>query len=513
MTATADRAPVAAADLARQAAGWSRLGWPRRHAGILTVLVAGTALRVLAMIAYRPALRFPDSARYLTVAGSLRPDTVRPLVYSLLLRALRPTETVASVAVVQHLLGLGVAVGIYAFLLSRGAPRWLAVLAAAPIALDAYEVLIEQYVLAETLFLGLLCLCLWLLARRERPGYRALTLAGLLLALAALTRTAGAPLILALAGYLVLRRAGWLRIGVLLVAFAVPMAGYAAAYQQLHGQFSTGGDPGRFLYGRVAPFADCSRVPNLTGAERQLCQATPPAQRSTGSEWYDWSRDSPAARFHGPASKPVLGSFATKVIRAQPFDFAAEVARDSLHYFRPGRPVRPQDSCQDFWIFHTSQPTTMPLCSTGAVKVGWLGVLTFGFHGQRTTHHLDPGTAGVLRRYQTLGYTPGPLLALCLILSAVAVLRRRRLSAAGRLLVDQSALLAAVSVLLVVVPSATAVFDYRYGLQLIALLPVAGALALTASRPRDREHRLAERRTTAGLQTSGAGHDDTVPDP
>lgn len=459
-------------------------GFLRRHLPLLLVLLVGAGLRVLATLAYHPALRFPDSSRYLTSAQTLQPDPLRPLGYSVLLRLLTPLGSIIWVPVAQHLLGLGVVVLLYAFGLRLGLRRWLATLAVAPIALDAYEIQIEEYVLAETLFLILLIVALVLLCWSRRPSYLAVIGCGLLLAAAALTRSAALPLIVVPVGYLLVRRAGWLRLVAVVVAFALPLIGYAQLTGQSQGKAQLTSDSGRLLYGRVAPFADCRQLSALPASQRALCESTPPAERTTGSEWYDWNRSSPAASFRGADSDAVLRAFAMRVIVAQPVAYAAEIAHDSLHYFLPGRSVAPQDGCQDFWRFSDPPAQTMQVCSSGSLKVGWLGVIDFGFDHQPVEHSINSGAVSVLRDYQGVAYTPGPLLGLGLLLSLLALVRFRWLSPAARHRAAAAAVLGLTGAALVVVPAATAVFSYRYGLPLIALLPFAGALALSALIPR-----------------------------
>jgi len=455
-----------------------RLAVLRPHVAFLTVLMAGSVLRLLSTLAYHPALRFPDSTRYLDAARSLHPDNLRPLGYSVFLRLLSPTGTLVAVPIVQHMIGLALVVMIYTFLLRRGAPGWVAVLACAPLALDAYVIQIEEYVLAESMFLALVLVALGALLWRAQPGCREVALAGVLIATAGLTRTAGLPLVAPAALYLIVRRVGWRRVAVFGLAFAVPVVGYLVDYHAAHGTYAVSGYSGGFLYGRVAPVADCSRLPQLTAQERALCEHTPPASRTTGSEWYDWNLASPAAPYRNPRGDRVLASFAGTVIQHQPLDYTRLVGGDILHYFLPGRSVSPQDACQDFWQYRSDVQPQLQLCSSGAAKVGWLGPITLGFSGHPESSGINVALVRLLRGYQVVGYTPGPLLALCLGIPVVYTLRRRIRDHDSGSSWD-SILVAGCGLTLIAVPSATAVFDYRYGLQLVALLPIAAVLAIS----------------------------------
>src|ERR1700691_4163238 len=122
----------------------------RGHWPFGVLAVAGLALRVCATIAYRPALIYIDSVRYLD--GDER--GLDPLGYSFLL--LRPLLTLhaglTGVAITQHALGLAMGAFTYALLLRYGAPRWLAAVAAAPVLLDAYQIQAEQMIMPDVLF-------------------------------------------------------------------------------------------------------------------------------------------------------------------------------------------------------------------------------------------------------------------------------------------------------------------------------------------------------------------------
>ncbi len=132
----------------------------RRHWLAIALLAAGIVLRVLVLLAYRPALFFVDSVRYLYNA-----DGMDPVGYKGPLRAILFVANFDTVAAVQHLLGLGVAVVIYLLLLRRGVSRWLAALAIAPVLLDGYQLQIEQTIMPDIWFEALivagLAILLW----------------------------------------------------------------------------------------------------------------------------------------------------------------------------------------------------------------------------------------------------------------------------------------------------------------------------------------------------------------
>ena len=87
----------------RQRAVWA--GAARRHWPAVALLAAGLVLRVLAGLAYRPALFYIDTTRYLYNA-----EGMDPVGYKGLLRAILLAGNFDAVAAVQHLLGLAMAV-------------------------------------------------------------------------------------------------------------------------------------------------------------------------------------------------------------------------------------------------------------------------------------------------------------------------------------------------------------------------------------------------------------------
>jgi len=114
-------------------------------AGLLAV---GLVLRVLAMMAYHPALLYVDTLKYLYGAW----PGADPVGYTAILKPILLVGDLGTVALVQHVLGLAMAVAIYALLVRRGVPRWLSAIAMTPVLLDAYQLQIEQTIMPDVWF-------------------------------------------------------------------------------------------------------------------------------------------------------------------------------------------------------------------------------------------------------------------------------------------------------------------------------------------------------------------------
>ena len=199
----------------------------RRHWMLLILLAAGAGLRVVTQLAYRPALLYIDSPKYLTTGlEKYDPQGYRDFLLMPVLRV----GSLATVAALQHLLGLAMAVVLYALLRRRQAPRWAAALATAPLLLDAYQLQMEQTIMPDVTFEALIVAALAILLWRPRPGSWRLAAGALVLGLAADVRQIGELLIIPAVVFEVLvARGGRRRLGYLAVAvgcFAVPVLGY-----------------------------------------------------------------------------------------------------------------------------------------------------------------------------------------------------------------------------------------------------------------------------------------------
>jgi hypothetical protein len=420
---------------------------------------------MLVFMTYQPALFYSDSTDYLRHAYLLPLSDWHPPGYSLFLRLVLCTGTLAAVPLTQHLIILGSSILLYATLVRLGVRSHLAGLACAPMLLDAYQLQIEQYVLSEALFEALIISIIAALLWSPELTDRTIILAGTLLGAAAVVRLDAIFLVPAVAGFAAVRRAGWKRTSALLAISAVPLVWMATLRaSEAEGFSATGGMGGIWLYGRVAPFADCAiaRIPQV---EQPLCP-TQPLDERPGTSWFENSPDSPArlVRAGHSASSSELSDFAWRVIAAQPFDYARTVAGSFTNQFRPARSQVAGGPSVQPWIF----PTTVAARDRFSPSPGLMTAL---YGGPRPALNLK--LAVFLHRYQRWVYTPGPVMALCLVIAIAGILRSARVS--RRQLAGT--LLAALGVVVVFGAVATVQFTWRYVLPTLALLPPAAALS------------------------------------
>lgn len=473
--------------------------WPSAFIRTLTAhrlftvaLTLATVLRVDAELGYRWEVYFPDSLSYIDAALRGIPDPNRVYGYSVFLKLLLPLHSYAVVTITQHMMGLLVAVMIYALARHHGAPSWLAVLVTVPVLFDGFEIQLEQLVMSDTLFLFLVMLALTLVTWTPRPAWWAWLLAGLLLGASATVRSVGEPLVVIFAVYLVARLYprhrrkggspgrghGWIAITVALAsligAFAVPVLAYEGWYDLKQGQFAMNEATGEFLYSRVMAFAECSRL-SLSPSLTPLCPTVPPDQRPLGQE-YLWSGDSPLKHLKKPEFSPQVNNlteqFAIKAITGQPFDYARTVFHDTWRSFAWNRAVFPDAHTYDNYLFGKQNtpidPTLKPI---GTPAYLWLNAPYNYVNGDPVTRVVQP-FATIIRKYQEYVWLPGTIYGMILLAGlAGLVLAWRRAGGEGLLPW-------AVSLALIVTPAATAAFDYRYVLTAVPFGCLAMALTL-----------------------------------
>ena len=484
----------------------------RRHWLFGLALAGAVALRVLAMLAFRPIMWFGgDSASYLATGLRLIPDPSRVGGYGFMLWALRPLHSLALVAAVQHLMGIVIGVLIYRLARRHGLPAWVATLAAVPVLFDAYELQLESDAVPDIPFGLLVVIALYLLLRPggERRPARVVP-AAFLLGVSAILWPVGlvllaillAVLLAALAGL----RAGWLAVAAAILAGAVPVAGYAAWFDLHEHQFSLTTSDGVFLWSRTMLFANCAVIRPPTD-ERTLC---PPAGQEgaqrIASSLYIWSGASPLLRMPGgrfsARTNALALDFALRAIAAQPGGYATAVGHDFALSFAWNRPVHPDAGIVDRYLFSDATtawvPATMRTPGGGTVasdQAAYDGGPLNGVNGTAPTRAVQP-FASWLVSYQRYVYLPGTLLGVILLGGLVTMIVRRR--ALG-------ALPWAFAVAILLVPPLVADFDLRYLVPAVPVACLAAALAF-APRPPPEDQR---RWTTSPAATGTTVPDDT----
>ena len=222
------------------------------------------------------------------------------------------------------------------------------------------------------------------------------------------------------------------------------------------------------LYGRVAPFADCTRFTPPPGTEG-LCDPRPPSDREgLNAEWYIYNPESPAQKLFGPpfqvSSDPEANSklrrFSIAAIEGQPADYANAVWQDLIRIVYPDHP------------------------STGDLSYnGFIPYLLHGLNGNDRNDFVEswrqlyyPGDTyhwsdiSKLTDYERVTRLQGPLMIVCLLLAAAApwiAPRGSRMAAV---------LFAGVAFALLVFPILTHAYDARFVVPALGFLVAATAL-------------------------------------
>lgn len=459
----------------------------RRHWLVVIFLLAGLAMRVITQLAYQPAMLYIDSFRYLSNLG-LDPGGVSPPGYDVILRLLLPIGrlfggSLAFVAGMQHLLGLAMAVALYALVLRLGGRRWLAAVITVPVLLDGYQLQIEQNIMSEPWFQALLLAAMWLLLGRRRadrdgPGLWAVVVAGGLLAATVPVRTIGIVALPPFLVYLILVGARWrdrawwrsmlTRVGAGLLGFAVVLAPYLGYFRASVGHWGLNGDSSSVVYGRAATVADCKNL-DLDRYLAQVCPDEPRDQR-LGVDAYAHGGPRPDHLPPGTSEAELRDRFGWTVIRQQPWDVATAILRDFGKGFAWTRTTSHNDVALDRWQFQTTYP-----------RWDYTNANRFTRHWDGADPHVIRPLAHFLRGYQLGGgYTPGTLLAVAgLVGFAGAIVRPGSRLRAG-------ALFAAATPTILLLGSAAFEFSWRYQLPGLVLFPLAAAIGVVAvTRRRD----------------------------
>ena len=441
----------------------------RQHWLFTIVFCAGLVLRILTQAAYRPALVYIDTYRYLHGDSSLD-----PLGYLALLWPWQRAGGLAAVAAVQHILGLGMALALYAVLLRRGMWRWAAALATAPVLLDAYQLQVEQTIMPDALFEALIVAALALLLWRRIPAVWQVGLAGLAVGVAVDVRQVGIVLVIPVLMFLLVRRVRWRRLAesVLFTAGSViPVLLYMVVQLAVSGHFSFTARNSYVFYGRAAAAADCTTL-RLPPDERSLCPS-PQVVATLGIDGLVGDPTGPLLSYRPPPGvtiETMAGRFEDAVVSQQPMAVLAAIHTDFIKLFALTRDTAPGDMPISRWQFQASYPTYPPL-----ITLGYVASIKPGGGQPSVVRPL----AELLRYYQLHGgYTPGPLLAPALLvgLAGSCLLGRRR----EHTTTATACLLSTATAIILLLGSDAYEFSWRYQLPALVLLPPAGILGTAA---------------------------------
>lgn len=457
-----------------------------------TALALGLAVRVITMLAFPPAIWFGgDSASYLSSALRLTPGTSRQSGYGILLFALRPAHSFLVVTGIQHLMGVAIAVMIYAVLRRYGLPRWGATLAALPVLLDAYQIQLEQEILPDAAFgfLAVAALTLLLWWRDGRPLW-ASAAAALLLGCAATMWPVGLPLLILVVIYLILRRTGWRALTAAVAAGALPLVMYLGWFDSAYHRVAFNFSDGVFLWSRTMTFADCAII-KPPADEAKLCPRVPVARRPAASIFI-WEKNSPLDSLPGgkfsPGKNALAMNFAVRAITAQPGAYVKDVLDDFALTFSWNRPPHPSALYRDRYQFSYA---TSNWAGPGTARSLAREQRRYTGGSLAATRATAP-FAGWMRFYQRFGYVRGTMLAAVLLIGLASIARswtrggpgqrRSRGSRDGWDGWGGPALLPwATAMTMLLIPNVTADFSERY---VVPALPVACLAAAFAFLPR-----------------------------
>jgi hypothetical protein len=488
--------------------------WQRHR--LMTFAVALSLIpRILATLAFRPALLTADSFVYMhdAVTGTL--GLIRPAGYPHFLDLFTELpDPLLAVTTVQHLMGIAIAVIVYGLLRYWGLPGWGACLAALPTLFDSREIALESYILPDTLYCLLVVAAAALLLSRRTPRPWQCAAAALLLGYAAVTRGNGLALVLVAALFLLIRRVGWRAATAAAAALAVPVGGYVLAFHAAYGRFSLTESDGVFLWSRTTSFANCAVIkppadlrPLCPDLEKSVAPTRPTPAWSVsalldepGPSAYLWAADVWWRHDAHPginAYNNALGrAFAERAIEAQPLDYAGAVAENVVLTFLTTD--RPQGGA---YMTFTTAPRIARLSSYYQRDISSYA------HTTTNTHAVQPYSYFVLLYQQPVVF-PGVVYLLVVLAGLAFVIRDSRRFGGMQLLPWG---LAAMSIL---TPALATQSLYRYTIMAIPLSCLAVGLGFaTRNRARRQEAETPGSAAPLAAMIAPAGADYTAARP
>jgi hypothetical protein len=234
--------------------------------------------------------------------------------------------------------------------------------------------------------------------------------------------------------------------------------------------------------------------------ELWLCTVVPADKRPIAQS-YIWTSATPLDRYPPQKFAPVPNKeaedFAIRAIEAQPVDYARAVFADTWRVFGWDRQVFPQAATYNEYLF---LPQGLPIPSWDDANIGPYRSFAAAYaEGNPNTQVVNP-FAVIIRDYQSYVWLPGTVYGLILLAGLGGmVLAWRRLG-------GEALLPGGISLAMIVIPAATAEFDYRYVLPAVPFACLAVVMAFspgTAGRARLGQLTDAVRRTAgSGARTA-----------
>lgn len=449
----------------------------RTHRLFTVVACLSILPRFVAAMGFKPALLIQDSFSYLREGTNLGPGELRPAGYPMMLRVLEPFHSLLLVTTVQHAMGIAIGILIYSILHSRGLPAWAATLAAVPTLFDARQIWLESSILPDTLFTLVLMIAVAILIMRPKLGILSAVIVGVLVAYASVIRGNGAPVIVIVVAFLLVRRVGWRVIVACVVAFAVPLLGYVMWFYSSYGQFNITNSSGLFLWSRTMSFANCAIIKPPADL-LPLCPQNQPGYQAGPTP--AWSADAvvnqrtPADYLWDPgvwyehdahpginAYNNKLGmEFAERAIEAQPLAYLKTVGEGVMLTFLSTD--RSTNYLADHFTATAHIPTLAPYMKYYEDRYA---------HTVDNTHPHQPW-AYLIFWYQMPVWFPGWIFLAVFVFGLGALIRRWRGWGV------YAALAWGVGIVNLVVPIAAHELDYRYALSSVPFACLALGLAL-----------------------------------
>jgi hypothetical protein len=337
---------------------------------------------------------------------------------------------------------------------------------------------LEHSPLSETLFTFLIALGVYAAARTiDKPSFTWAAVAGVALACSASVRVVGLAVIPVVLLWFVVASSGtWRRrlahtSAAAAGALAILGTYWIAEYRSV-GEVGMSRNGGFHLYGRVAPFADCTKFTPPPGTE-PLCEKTRREQRPivdayVFNYWY-----SPGVRvFNSPfyatsEASDAVAAWAWEAIKAQPLDYVEEVGAGMLRYVAP----------ENEWLHgYGGGPGYDALVGRNVLfnpvfqrhALSSLGQY-YGWREPGFRH--NPGLLNGLRSWEKYTRIQGPIFVVLALLSALGPLLNRRGPPGSAAL-----LFTLVAWTILTVPVATLEFSARTAVPGFGFLAAAGAV-------------------------------------